>query len=159
MGIFEGPAKIEDYESRVLEPNAYGQRYRHISVRERGTQTHPAGAHSRVDRHLQLDGRAANYSAYATSKGARILFMRSMARELGPEHIRVNCVAPAWSETDMARHSFDVIGRENLKKQFPLEKIGEPEDAAGATMYLLSDLANHMTGITLTVDGGFDMPG
>jgi NAD(P)-dependent dehydrogenase (short-subunit alcohol dehydrogenase family) len=100
-----------------------------------------------------------DYSAYATSKGAVILFMRSMARELGPERIRVNCVAPAWTETDMARPSLDVIGRENLKKEFPLRKIGHPDDIAGATVYLLSDLANHVTGITLTVDGGIDMRG
>jgi NAD(P)-dependent dehydrogenase (short-subunit alcohol dehydrogenase family) len=59
----------------------------------------------------------------------------------------------------MARPSLDALGRENLKKDFPLRKIGHPDDIAGATVYLLSDLANHVTGITLTVDGGIDMRG
>ncbi|MFY7953589.1 MAG: SDR family NAD(P)-dependent oxidoreductase, partial [Armatimonadaceae bacterium] len=54
------------------------------------------------------------YSAYATSKGAQILFMRSMAKELGRDKIRVNCIAPAWTETDMAAPSLDELGRESV---------------------------------------------
>src|SRR5690606_8674759 len=51
------------------------------------------------------------FSAYATSKGAQILFMRSMAKELASDRIRVNCIAPAWTETDMAAPSLDALGR------------------------------------------------
>ena len=57
---------------------------------------------------------SADYSAYATSKGAQILFMRSMAKELAPDKIRVNCIAPAWTETDMAAPSLDALGREDV---------------------------------------------
>ena len=99
------------------------------------------------------------YSAYATSKGAQILFMRSMAKELGGDKIRVNCIAPAWTETDMAAPSLDELGRESVSKQFVLGRIGQPDDVAGATVYLLSDLAQFVTGMTLTVDGGMDMRG
>lgn len=99
------------------------------------------------------------YSAYATSKGAQILFMRSMAKELGPDRIRVNCVAPAWTETDMAAPSLEALGRDKVAQQFVLGRIGLPEDVAGATLYLLSDLASFVTGMTLTVDGGMDMRG
>lgn len=99
------------------------------------------------------------YSAYATSKGAQILFMRSMAKELGRDKIRVNCIAPAWTETDMAAPSLDALGREEVAAQFTLGRIGLPEDVAGATIYLLSDLASFVTGMTLTVDGGMDMRG
>jgi len=99
------------------------------------------------------------YSAYAASKGGQIIFMRSMAKELARDRIRVNCVAPAWTDTDMARPSFDAIGRDKIVRGFPLGRIGMPEDAAGAAVYLMSDLAQFVTGMTLTVDGGRDMRG
>jgi 3-oxoacyl-[acyl-carrier protein] reductase len=102
---------------------------------------------------------SAEYSAYATSKGAQIMFMRSMAKELAPNKIRVNCIAPAWTETDMAAPSLDALGRENVIKNFPLGRIGLPEDVAGATCFLLSDLSSFITGSTITVDGGMDMRG
>ncbi len=99
------------------------------------------------------------YSAYATSKGAQIMFMRSMARELAYDKIRVNCIAPAWTDTDLAAASLDVLGREKIAAGFPLGRIGLPEDVAGATCFLLSDLARFITGSTITVDGGMDMRG
>ncbi|MBI5706211.1 MAG: SDR family oxidoreductase [Armatimonadetes bacterium] len=102
---------------------------------------------------------SAEYSAYATSKGAQILFMRSMAKELAPDQIRVNCIAPAWTDTDMAAPSFESLGRDKIIEGFPLGRIGLPEDIAGATCFLLSDLASFITGSTITVDGGMDMRG
>lgn len=99
------------------------------------------------------------YSAYATSKGAQILFMRSMAKELAGDNIRVNCIAPAWTETDMAAPSLDAAGREAVARNFPLGRIGLPDDVAGPTVFLLSDLSGFITGTTMTVDGGVDMRG
>ncbi len=99
------------------------------------------------------------FSAYATSKGAQIMFMRSMARELASSKIRVNCIAPAWTETDMVTESINAIGRDDVVAGFPLGRIGLPDDIAGATCFLLSDLASFITGATLTVDGGMDMRG
>ncbi len=101
---------------------------------------------------------SAVFSAYATSKGAQIMFMRSMAHELAPK-IRVNCVAPAWTETDMADASLTALGRDDVAAKFPLGRIGLPEDVASATVFLLSDQARFVTGTTLTVDGGMDMRG
>ena len=98
------------------------------------------------------------YSAYATSKGAQIMFMRSMAKELAPE-IRVNCVAPGWTETDMADASLTALGRESVAKEFPLGRIGRAEDVADAILFLLSDQSRFTTGSTVTVDGGSDMRG
>ena len=99
------------------------------------------------------------YSAYATSKGGQIMFMRSMAKELAKDRIRVNCVAPGWTESDMSRSELDRIGRDKISEGVPLGRIGQPQDVAGATVYLLSDLARFVTGMTLTVDGGQDMRG
>lgn len=99
------------------------------------------------------------FSAYATSKGGQILFMRSMARELGGDGIRVNCIAPAWTETEMAAPSLDALGRDEVAKSFVLGRIGLPEDVAGCTVFLLSELSGFVTGVTLTCDGGMDMRG
>jgi NAD(P)-dependent dehydrogenase (short-subunit alcohol dehydrogenase family) len=87
------------------------------------------------------------------------MFMRSMAQELAGERIRVNCIAPAWTETDMAEASIEAIGREAIIAGFPLGRIGQPVDVAGATVFLLSDLSSFITGSTITVDGGMDMRG
>ena len=102
---------------------------------------------------------SAVFSAYATSKGAQILFARSMAKELAPNRIRVNCVAPGWTETDMSREAMDAEGREGIIASIPLGRIGKPEDPANAALFLLSDLAEFITGSTITVDGGQDMRG
>jgi 3-oxoacyl-[acyl-carrier protein] reductase len=102
---------------------------------------------------------SAEYSAYATSKGGQIIFMRSMAKELAGDRIRVNCIAPAWTETDMAAPTLDALGREEVAAGFALGRIGLPQDVAGATCFLLSDLSSFITGSTITVDGGMDMRG
>ena len=73
---------------------------------------------------------SAEYSVYATSKGAQIMFMRSMAMELAPDKIRVNCVAPAWTESEMVNDIIDSIGRQDIINNFPLKRIGLPSDIA-----------------------------
>jgi 3-oxoacyl-[acyl-carrier protein] reductase len=102
---------------------------------------------------------AGGNSAYATSKGAQITFMRSAAAELAPYNIRVNCIAPAWTETGTATALIDLFGREDIVARCPLGRTGVPDDIAGPTCFLLSDLASYVTGSTLTVDGGQAMRG
>jgi 3-oxoacyl-[acyl-carrier protein] reductase len=132
-----------------------------LAVRAAARQMRLAGAGGSIVVYTSTAGQrgSAEYSAYATSKGAQILFMRSMAKELAPDKIRVNCIAPAWTETDMAAPSLDALGRAEVAASFPLGRIGLPEDVAGATCFLLSDLASFITGTTITVDGGMDMRG
>lgn len=90
--------------------------------------------------------------AYPTSKFAVSGFTLSLARELGPQGIRVNAVAPGITETDMMRAvPKDVI--EPLVAQIPLRRLGQPEDIANAFVFLASDLASYITGVTLSVDG------
>ena len=68
-------------------------------------------------------------------------------------------IAPAWTETDMAAPSFQKLGYENVRKAFPLGRIGKVDDVANATLFLLSPLAEFITGTTVTVDGGMAMRG
>ncbi len=92
--------------------------------------------------------------AYACTKAAIIALTRSLAAELGPSHIRVNCVAPGVIDTDMVQ----VLGREtldDLAEQTPLGRLGTPEDIAHAVAFLASDRASFITGQVLTADGGF----
>jgi len=102
---------------------------------------------------------AGGNAAYATSKGAQITLMRSLAQEFAEDRIRVNCVAPAWTDTGTAIPLIDRFGRDNIVANAPLGRVGLPDDSAGAICYLLSDLAVYVTGSTLTVDGGQDMRG
>ena len=96
----------------------------------------------------------------ATSKGAQLMFMRSMAKELAPQRTRVNCVAPGWTETDMAKSNPDFYEHlDEIAESIPLGRPGLPEDVGAAVSFLLSDLAPFITGSTITVDGGFDMRG
>ena len=92
--------------------------------------------------------------AYACTKAAIIALTRSLAAELGPSHIRVNCVAPGVINTDMVQ----VLGQEtldDLAEQTPLGRLGTPEDIAHAVSFLASDRASFITGQVLTADGGF----
>jgi 3-oxoacyl-[acyl-carrier protein] reductase len=98
-------------------------------------------------------------SAYCVTKAGQIMFMKCMAMELAKHRIRVNCIAPAWTETDMAAASLERLGREKVAKSFPMGRIGLPDDIAKATCFLLSQEAEFITGTTVTVDGGIAMRG
>lgn len=91
-------------------------------------------------------------SAYSASKAAVIGLTKSLAKELGPSGITVNCVAPGVIDTDMNAHLTDDIISE-LKEETPLCSIGKPEDIASAVCYLAS--AGFVTGQVLGVNGGF----
>lgn len=93
-------------------------------------------------------------SHYAASKAALIGLSRSLALELGPSGIRVNCVAPGVIDTDMVQ----VLGPEvlhDLAEQTPLGRLGTPQDIANAVAFLASEKASFITGQVLTVDGAF----
>lgn len=90
--------------------------------------------------------------AYPASKFAVNGFTLSLARELGPQGIRVNAVAPGIIETDMMKAvPQEVI--DPLIAQIPLKRLGKPEDIANAFVFLASDEASYITGVVLSVDG------
>jgi 3-oxoacyl-[acyl-carrier protein] reductase len=95
------------------------------------------------------------HSHYAASKGGMISLTKSLAAELGKYNITVNCVAPGWVFTDMTTDS--LAEPETFKKvlgDIPLNKIAQPEEIAGPVLFLASDLASHITGEILNVNGG-----
>ena len=92
--------------------------------------------------------------AYACTKAALIALTRSLALELAPSHIRVNCVAPGVIDTDMVR----ILGEDLMKdlaEQTPLGRLGTPADIAHAVAFFASEKASFITGQVLTADGGF----
>ena len=96
-----------------------------------------------------------NFSNYAASKGGQISFTKSLAPELGPFGINVNCVAPGWVETEMTTEALgDAAQQESIIKGIPVGRIATPEDIAGAIVFLCSNWANHITGEVLNVNGG-----
>lgn len=100
---------------------------------------------------VSISGQSAGVG-YPTSKFAVNGMTISLARELGPMHIRVNAVAPGITNTDMvASLPRDVIAP--MIAKIPLRRIGEPEDIANAFLFLASDMASYVTGEILSVDG------
>ncbi len=102
----------------------------------------------------------ARHSAYAASKGALISYTKSLAAELGPRGIRVNAVAPGWVDTDM---SAAVLGnpleRAEIERLIPLGRVATAADIAGPILFLVSDLARHIQGEVVNVNGGSVLAG
>jgi dehydrogenase/reductase SDR family protein 4 len=98
---------------------------------------------------------SAGLGAYSVSKAAVIMLTRVLGRELAPLGIRVNGVAPALIETRFSEALWkneDILS--NYLKSTPLGRAGQPEEVAGAVVYLCSDAASYVTGQTLLLDGG-----
>jgi NAD(P)-dependent dehydrogenase (short-subunit alcohol dehydrogenase family) len=98
-------------------------------------------------------------AVYCASKGAVVLLTKAMAVDHGPQKIRVNCICPGDTDTDMLHHEAQQLGEP--KDRFlaeaarrPLGRIAEPEEIAQAALYLASDAASFVTGTALVVDGG-----
>ena len=97
----------------------------------------------------------ANFSNYAASKGGQISFTKSLAPELAPFGINVNCVAPGWVVTDMSANAFtEEDSRQRVIETIPLGRPATPEEIAGPIVFLCTRWANHITGEILNVNGG-----
>jgi 3-oxoacyl-[acyl-carrier protein] reductase len=100
------------------------------------------------------------HSLYAASKGAIISLTKSLATELAPHGILVNCIAPGWFDTDMSRPSLrNPRIRQEVLRTIPLNRIGRPEEFAGAVLFLASELATFVSGEILNVNGGAVLAG
>jgi len=119
----------------------------------------PAMKEARSGRIINISSTAgqrgeALHSHYAATKGALISLTKSLATELAPFGILVNCVAPGWTATDMTRE--DLLGprREEILRAIPLGRVATAEEIAGAVLFLCSHLATFVTGEVVNVNGG-----
>ena len=91
---------------------------------------------------------------YSAAKAGVLGLAKAMARELGPDGIRVNCVTPGLIQTDITAGRLTDVMRSDILKGIPLNRLGDAADVAGACLFLASDLSSYLTGTTIDVNGG-----
>ena len=91
---------------------------------------------------------------YSAAKAGVLGLARAMARELGPDNVRVNCITPGLITTDINKDKLSAERKAEIAETIPLARLGVPADVAGAVLFLASDLSGYCTGITLDVNGG-----
>jgi NAD(P)-dependent dehydrogenase (short-subunit alcohol dehydrogenase family) len=101
----------------------------------------------------------ARAAAYCASKGAVVLLTKAMAVDHGSQNIRVNCICPGDTDTDMLRNEAQQLGEPSDRflsdaAKRPLGRVGSPEEIAQAVLYLASDASSFVTGTALVIDGG-----
>jgi 3-oxoacyl-[acyl-carrier protein] reductase len=134
-----------------------------ISLKSVYTVTHFAVGHmiaQRSGRVIAVSSTAgqrgeAFHSHYAAAKGGIISFVKSLSTELARHNVLVNCIAPGWVVTGMAKPVLDTkAGAKLIQAQIPLGRAAAPEEIAGPILFLASDLATFITGEVLNVNGG-----
>ncbi len=158
--ILEPGDEVEATFRRIVEVNVIGTYY----VTREAVKTMPMGGRIIITASVWGRTSAGPFSAYSSSKHANIGFMRCLAEELGPRGIAVNAVCPGWVKTDASMLSLaKIAAREGRGEAECLEDIVaaqafpglmEPDDVAGAYLFLASDLAVNITGQAINVDRG-----
>ena len=91
---------------------------------------------------------------YSAAKAGVLGLARAMAREFGPENIRINCITPGLIGTDIIKGKLTEEKKAEIAETIPLARLGRADDIAGACVFLASPLSTYCTGITLDVNGG-----
>jgi NAD(P)-dependent dehydrogenase (short-subunit alcohol dehydrogenase family) len=103
---------------------------------------------------------SAKLGIYAVTKAADIQLVKNLAVAYGPSNIRANAIAPAVVKTDFAKALWeDSVRAEKVARSYALRRLGEPEDIAGAAVFLASRAGAWTTGQTLVIDGGWSVQG
>jgi 2-dehydro-3-deoxy-D-gluconate 5-dehydrogenase len=104
---------------------------------------------------------AATVAAYAASKGGLLQLTRSLACAWAPDNIQVNAILPGWIDTDLTRRARQQVAdlHDFVLSRTPVGRWGEPDDLAGAAVFLCSSAADFVTGAALPVDGGYSARG
>lgn len=98
-----------------------------------------------------------NIGAYAMAKAALLQFVRNLAIDLGPQKIRVNALSPGLTRTDLGSVALGLPAGQRLVERTPLCRVAEPEDVAGAAVFLASNDARFITGQNIIIDGGISI--
>lgn len=91
---------------------------------------------------------------YSAAKAGVLGLARAMAREFGPEGIRINCITPGLIETDITQGKLSAEQKKDISQTIPLNRLGRADDVAGVCVFLGSYLSAYCTGVTLDVNGG-----
>lgn len=152
------PLKVMDISAanwaKVIDVNLSGVLYLsqafipHMRVRKQGS----IACMSSVS--AQRGGGIFGGPHYSAAKAGVLGLAKAMARELGPDGIRVNCVTPGLIQTDITGGKLTDEMRTEIKKGIPLNRLGEASDVAGAYLFLASDLSSYITGAVIDVNGG-----
>ncbi|EMA39940.1 SDR family NAD(P)-dependent oxidoreductase [Halococcus hamelinensis] len=161
-GIGHAPAAVEETDTRTFE--------RVLDVNLRGVwngchaalpvlKAQESGAIVNVGSLASLLG-LPKQSVYSLTKGAVLNFTRAVAAEAGPHDVRANAVCPGFTDTQLGQQYFASQGDpekaiERMTAQYPLRRLGEPEEVAGCIAFLASEDASYVTGQGLVVDGGY----
>jgi 3-oxoacyl-[acyl-carrier protein] reductase len=92
--------------------------------------------------------------AYAAAKAGVVMLTRQLAQEVAPSGVRINCLAPSTIVTERLTRLMPAEQRDHLAAQFPLRRLGTPDDVAEAALFLVSDRSGWITGVTLDITGG-----
>jgi 3-oxoacyl-[acyl-carrier protein] reductase len=136
----------------VLGPNLYGA----LAVTRGAVDVMKVQRHGNIIMVASTAGQRGEpgYGAYAASKGALISLTKSLASELLPFNIRVNCVAPGWVETDMSRSALHETREDEIHATIPLGRAAQPDEIAACIVFLASDESSFVVGEILNVNGG-----
>jgi len=93
-------------------------------------------------------------AAYSASKAAVLGLTRDLAAQLGPKGIRVNAILPGVFPSEATAHYSENYKRKIVDTRIPIGRIGDPQDIAAVAVFLASDAAAYVTGVSLPVDGG-----
>jgi NAD(P)-dependent dehydrogenase (short-subunit alcohol dehydrogenase family) len=104
-----------------------------------------------------VHGRRAEFGLvnYAASKAGMEALTRNAAMELGPANINVNAVAPGYIRTTRLTDRVPTEILDEARERSALRRLGDPQDVAGAVLFLCSEAARHLSGVILPVDGGY----
>lgn len=122
-----------------------------------GMKARGRGAIVQISSIVAHQGALRGHIAYATAKAGLLGFTKTLARDVGPQGIRVNAIAPGIVDTQMLHDAHGAAGIAELKRAVPLGTLATPEDIAAAALFLCSPAAAHITGATLDVTGGMVM--
>jgi 3-oxoacyl-[acyl-carrier protein] reductase len=143
----------EDWDA-VLDVNLKSV-YNTCRVLARSMMKAKSGSIINISSVIGLTGNAGQVN-YAASKAGMIGLTKSLAKELASRHVRANCIAPGYIETQMTENLSEQV-KEQVLAKIPMGRIGSPQEVAQAALYLASDLSSYVTGQVITVDGGMVM--